>query len=245
MARKRNLFDPDNPKPYKLSRSRLELFLNCPRCFYLDRRLGVDRPPGFPFNLNLAVDSLLKKEFDYYRERGERHPYMVEAGVEAVPAQHPSLDVWRQNFKGVQHHHRDTNLIITGAIDDLWVGNDGRHIVVDYKATAKKGEVNLDAAWQISYKRQMEIYQWLLRRNDLDIHPQGWFLYCNGRLDASAFDGKVDFRVKLLPYTGDDSWVEGAVVDAWKTLCGDEIPPPASDCDFCLYRRDATGVERG
>ena len=107
MARKRNLFDPNSPKPYKLSRSRLELFLNCPRCFYLDRRLGVDRPPGFPFNLNLAVDSLLKKEFDYYRERGERHPYMVEAGIEAVPAQHPSLDIWRQNFKGVQHRLAD------------------------------------------------------------------------------------------------------------------------------------------
>ena len=91
MARQRNLFDPSSPKPYKLSRSRLELFLNCPRCFYLDRRLGVDRPPGFPFNLNLAVDSLLKREFDYYRERGERHPYMIEAGVEAVPAQPPNV----------------------------------------------------------------------------------------------------------------------------------------------------------
>ena len=43
---------------------------------------------------------------------------------------------------GVQYHHTDTNLIITGAIDDLWLSNDGRHIVVDYKSTAKNGEVS-------------------------------------------------------------------------------------------------------
>ena len=38
----------------------------------------------------------------------------------------------------------------------------GELIVVDVKATSKQTEVNLDADWQISYKQQMEIYQWLL-----------------------------------------------------------------------------------
>ena len=94
------------------------------------------------------------------------------------------LDIWRENFKGVQYHHTDTNLIITGAIDDIWLSNDGRHIVVDYKSTAKNGEVSLNADWQISYKRQMEIYQWLLRQNGLDVDPTGWFVYCNGKLDV-------------------------------------------------------------
>ena len=241
MVRIRNLFDPNAAKPFKLSRSRLELFLNCPRCFYMDRRLGVDRPPGFPFNLNSAVDTLLKREFDDYRVRGEPHPYMTQAGIDAVPAQHPMLDVWRENFKGVQYHHQPTNLIITGAIDDLWIGSDQRHIVVDYKATSKAGEVSLDADWQISYKRQMEIYQWLLRKNGLDIDPTGWFVYCNGRRDASGFADQLVFKVSLLPYTGNDGWVEGAVFDAWETLRQDELPPPDEDCEFCAYRSDAPG----
>jgi len=60
----RKLFDPDSDKPFALSRSKVELFQDCPRCFYLDRRLGIARPPGFPFNLNSAVDALLKTEFD-------------------------------------------------------------------------------------------------------------------------------------------------------------------------------------
>lgn len=69
--RTRNLYDLNSSEPYKLSRSRIEVFMQCPRCFYLDRRLGVDRPPGFPFALNSAVDALLKKEFDLLREKGE------------------------------------------------------------------------------------------------------------------------------------------------------------------------------
>ena len=39
--RTRNLYKPGDEKPFRLSRSKLELFMNCPRCFYLDRRLGV------------------------------------------------------------------------------------------------------------------------------------------------------------------------------------------------------------
>ena len=51
---------PDSATPFALSRSKVELFVDCPRCFYLDRRSGIARPPGFPFNLNSAVDALLK-----------------------------------------------------------------------------------------------------------------------------------------------------------------------------------------
>ena len=51
-------------KRWRLSRSKIGLFQECPRCFYLDNRLGLKRPPGYPFNLNTAVDTLLKREFD-------------------------------------------------------------------------------------------------------------------------------------------------------------------------------------
>ena len=65
--RTKNIYDPASKNPFKLSRSKIDLFLECPRCFYLHRRLGVGRPPGYPFTLNVAVDALLKKEFDIHR----------------------------------------------------------------------------------------------------------------------------------------------------------------------------------
>ncbi len=74
----RGLYVPDSDNPFKISRSKLELFIECPRCFYLDRRLGISRPPGFPFALNSAVDHLLKNEFDSYRNEGKQHPIQVE-----------------------------------------------------------------------------------------------------------------------------------------------------------------------
>lgn len=160
MARTRNLFDPASEKPFRLSRSKIDLFLNCPRCFYLDRRLGVSQPPGYPFSLNSAVDSLLKKEFDAHRVAQTPHPLMTENGITAVPFQHEKMEEWRDSLhKGITYHHVPTNFIITGGVDDVWVTPENTLIIVDYKATSKKDEVNLDAEWQIGYKRQVEIYQ--------------------------------------------------------------------------------------
>ena len=93
--RSRNLVGPALKEPFKLSRSRLENFIRWPRCFYLARRLGLDRPSMPGFTLNMAVDALLKKEFDLYRSKGEPHPLMVKHGVNAVPFKHPDLDTWR------------------------------------------------------------------------------------------------------------------------------------------------------
>jgi RecB family exonuclease len=242
-TRKRNIYDPQGKKPFKLSRSRIENFRNCPKCFYLDRRLGVGQPPGYPFNLNSAVDTLLKKEFDVHRAKQIAHPLMKAYGLEAVPFQHEMMDEWRENFKGVQFHHAPTNFIVTGAVDDLWQDEEGEIIVVDYKATSKTSQVTLDADWQDGYKRQMEIYQWLLRQNGLNVSSTGYFVYCNGKTDKVAFDAKLEFDIDLLPYTGDDSWVEGTLHEIKKCLDG-EMPEPNPECDFCNYRQAVGEVEK-
>lgn len=234
--RKRNLYDPGSDQPFKLSRSKIDLFLSCPRCFYIDRRLGVGRPPGFPFNLNSAVDTLLKQEFDVHRANDTQHPLLEKYGVDAKPIPHKQLDDWRENFKGVQYLHEPTNLLITGAIDDLWQNSQGEYIVVDYKATSKNEEIiELNNTWHIGYKRQMEIYQWLLRKNGFEVSATGYFVYCNGITDKQAFDAKLEFDVTLIPYEGDSDWVEGAIVQAHKCLNGDAIPSMADDCDYCRY----------
>ncbi|PIS34668.1 MAG: hypothetical protein COT37_01490 [Parcubacteria group bacterium CG08_land_8_20_14_0_20_43_9] len=232
-------YSPGQPGVFKVSRSKIGLFMECPRCFYMDCRLGVSRPPGFPFTLNSAVDKLLKKEFDLHRVAETAHPLMEEYGIEAVPFQDKRIDEWRDTRRGIQHLHEPTNLLIMGAIDDVWVNPKGELHIVDYKATSKNGEITLDAPWQIGYKRQMEVYQWLFRKNEFKVSDTGYFVYCNGKTDTEAFDKKIEFEVSVIPYVGDDKWVEGALADIKECLEKDVIPEMAPDCDYCSYRKTA------
>ena len=233
--RTRNVYVPGAPEPFKLSRSKLELYVECPRCFYLDRRLGVGRPEGFPFTLNSAVDTLLKKEFDIHRARGEAHPLMAHYNVDAIPFSHPRLDKWRENFVGVQYLYEPANFLITGAVDDIWVTPQGKLHVVDYKATSTTREITLDEEYRQGYKRQMEIYQWLLRQNGFSVSDTGYFVYVNGRTDLEAFDGRLEFTIKLITYVGNDDWVEILIQKAHKCLNADYIPEPSENCAYCVY----------
>lgn len=230
------LFDPATKDPFKLSRTGIDLYLDCPRCFYLDKKLGIKRPGGLPFTLNVAVDTLMKKEFDIHRAVGTKHPLMEKYGIDAVPVDHEQLAEWRHNFTGIRFLHSPTNLLLYGAIDDLWQNKQGEYIVVDYKATAKAAEVTkLDKEWHENYKRQMEVYQWLMRRNGFKVSSTGYFVYCNGKADRKAFDGKLEFDVTIIPYTGKDDWVEPTVKKIHDCLTGETIPAADKDCEYCGY----------
>ncbi len=152
--------------------------------------------------------------------------------------------MWRENFQGVQYHHLPTNLVITGAIDDLWINSREEYIVVDYKTTSKAEVIDkLNDGWHNQYRRQMEIYQWLLRQNGYAVSPTGYFVYCNGKADRAAFDGKLEFDIDLLPYTGDDSWVGGMLHSINQCLDGD-MPEPGIACDYCSYRKAVSLIDR-
>jgi len=237
-------FKPGQKAPFKVSRSKIELYKQCPRCFWLDARLKITRPSSPPFNINKAIDELLKREFDSYRKKRQPHPIMTEFGVQAVPFSHDNLDKWRENFVGVFTLHEPTNLHVFGAVDDIWVNEANELMVVDYKATAKNSDVGIDSEWQISYKRQMEVYQWLLRQNGFEVSDTGYFVYTNGRIDLDGFFDKVEFRTKVIPYVGDDSWVESTLKNMKKCIEGD-MPAVGTSamggiCEFCTYARQRT-----
>ncbi|MDP3646204.1 MAG: PD-(D/E)XK nuclease family protein, partial [bacterium] len=186
---------------WRLSRSKIGLFQECPRCFYIDNKLGTARPPGYPFNLNSAVDALLKKEFDTHRAGKTTHPLMKTYGVDAVPFQDDRMDEWRDSLRGgIVHKHSATGFTVCGGVDDVWVNKKDELIIVDYKATSKDQKITeLDQEWHDGYKRQMEVYQWLFRRNGFKVSDTGYFVYANAGRDKKAFDGVLEFEVTLVP----------------------------------------------
>jgi CRISPR/Cas system-associated exonuclease Cas4 (RecB family) len=220
---------------WKLSRSKIDLFLQCPKCFYLDNKLGIKRPSFPPFNLNNAVDTLFKKEFDIYRLDQTKHPLLVENGIDAIPFKHEKMDTWRENFEGIQHLHEPTGMIISGAIDDLWINSDKEIIVADYKATSRDDEITLNDKWKDSYKRQMEVYQWLLRKQGLEVSEKAYFVYANASTAPDKFNNELKFDVTLLPYVGDPEWVEPTIMKIKETLDSETIPQESSECEHCKY----------
>ncbi|GIW59341.1 MAG: hypothetical protein KatS3mg087_0407 [Patescibacteria group bacterium] len=213
----------------KPSRSKIELLFECPRCFWLYVGKNISRPSTAPYTINNAIDQLLKKEFDTHRAQGTAHYLIQQAGIDAVPYAHQDLDSWRHNFTGIQYRDLEHNFLIFGAVDDIWVNSQGELIVVDYKASG-------NAAGELypSYKRQLEIYQWLLRQNGYTVHPRGYFICCRVDYAKGFAQGQLSFDIQLQPYDGDDSWLP-TILDQARSLLDSEIPMPAENCSYCKY----------
>jgi CRISPR/Cas system-associated exonuclease Cas4 (RecB family) len=237
--RRARLYEPNQSNSHRLSRSKIDFFLECPRCFYLDQRLGVKRPSMPGFTLNIAVDHLLKKEFDIYRSKKEPHPLMVEHHIDAIPFSHADLETWRYNFTGVSVLHEPTNFTVFGAVDDVWQNSDDELIIVDYKATSKKEDPTLDGRWGGQYKRQMEIYQWLFRENGFKVSDTGYFVYENGDKELPDFRESLHFKTSVLPHVGNTSWIPGVLTQIKECLDSETIPPIGELCEHCPYRESA------
>lgn len=173
---------------------------------------------------------------------------MVEFGVDAIPYAHKDLDTWRHNFSGVSFLHEKSNLLIFGAVDDVWANPDGELIVVDYKATAKDEpvkELKEEGSWHDMYRRQMEVYQWLLRQNGFEVSDTGYFVYTTGSWAHEKFDNILKFETHVFPHTGKDDWIEPVILEMKQVLDNDEMPPVGvaamgGVCEHCEYAKART-----
>ena len=227
---------------WRLSRSKIDFFFECPRCFYLDNKLGTKRP-GFPsFNLNIAVDELFKKEFDIHRFAKTTHPIMQKYGIEAVPFAHKSMDSWRDPFVGIECKEPETGLTVSGGVDDIWVKPDGTLIIVDYKSTSKEGSITelSDSPWDMQYTRQLGVYRWLLEQNGFNVDPLGYLVYANASKEPDAFDDKLIFETTLVSVPTDIDWILPTLKDIKACLDSGELPKSGHNCEFCPYR-EASG----
>ncbi|HUW22158.1 MAG TPA: PD-(D/E)XK nuclease family protein [Candidatus Bathyarchaeia archaeon] len=244
--RERNLFSSNSKIPFRISRGKIDLFLDCSRCFYLDRKLGLARPSMPGFALNSAVDQLLKNEFDLLRKNGEKHELMKRYGINAVPYSHPDLPVWRDDiyrFIGASIIHKPTNFEICGIIDDVWINQKAELVIVDYKSTSTSQKISLEDEYKQSFKKQLEIYQWIFRRMGFQVNDTGYFVYANAGRNRPKFDGRLEFELMILSHQGDDSWVEPVILAIKKCLEDDKIPAANPSCEYCQYRKLMSGTE--
>ena len=274
--RHQGAFNPDNEYPFELSRGAIDLSITCPGCFWLEKAAGVKKQDSIPFTLNSNTDVLLKRDQDQYR--GERpSPIMISAGLEHLrPFAHPDLELWvdSMNFGKTDRHfntlHEETNIKFGGGLDDVFENIEtGELHIVDYKSTSQdgSGKANPDPLdesflqpptdpkkrdFKAGYRRQAEMYQWILRRKGYKVSDTAYFLYVdalsrgrNGMLiDQDPHTAWMEFEAQIIPYEGNDSWVEGALFRAKELVQQEEPVPHADDCDKGRWLREASTAKK-
>jgi len=230
--RHRGKFDPSNPNPYELSRGRVENFLKCKACFWLEQIKKV-KPPEIPsFTINTTTDILLKRDSDFVRGKSSL-PIWQEAGLgHMIPYDHEDLEKWTNSLHyGLNESyfntiHKDTNIKLGGGIDDVFLNTKTDQVhIVDYKSQAQgtrspeKYEVkpsSIDDPWKVGYKRQMDMYIWIARQKGLNVSNTGYFVYVDAQ--HKHIEGMLDeknpsiawlkFNALIIPYEADPTWIE-------------------------------------
>ena len=108
--------------------------------------------------------------------------------------------------------------------------------------TKKTGEIVKTEKYKISYKRQLEVYQWLFRKNGFSVSNTAYFVFANAQKEKAGFDDRLDFKKHLIPYEGNDEWIEPTILAIYDCLKQDSVPEGAVDCDFCKYRKSSQQV---
>ena len=249
-TRSSSIYKPHQTEDFKISRGKFSDFLTCPRCFYMDRVIGLDSPGTPGWTLNETTDLLLKKEFDACRATQTPHRLFLENGLEhLVPFQHPDMDKWRDSLRhGLMTRFADTNIILTGGVDDIWQNTKNRKLVVaDYKSQANTKELEpesyLSDPYKKGYKVQMDFYAYLLQQMGFEVETTAYFLVCNADREADGFNGEMKFQEVLIPYRWNSDWIHGRVTDMIDLLNNNRAPDANRSCKNCAYVRQRITVE--
>lgn len=217
----------DNNKPIQLSPSSLNLYLECPLCFWLEKRKGIKRPPPYPYALNTAVDTLLKQEFDNYRAKGKPHPLIVENNIQAkLFSDQNKLNQWRSNFEGIRYYDPELQATIFGAVDDILEFPDNKLAPLDYKSTGSKIPTVYDR-----FQLQMDVYTCLLEKNGF-LTPRKGYLAFYIVDKENGFGDRLPFRKELHEIETDPSYVQGLFEEAVTLLRNNTPPAHRKDCQF-------------
>ena len=232
---KTKLYIPRQNEKIKLSRTQVSLFKECPRCFYMKHRYGIGTPGSPPFLLNSAVDGLLKTEFEIYRKNSEPHPLFIENKLNFIP-----MNFDNEKWRNIKFDYEKQNMILSGILDDLWINQDTNEIVLaDYKATSTQKDINIF----ITYKWQMDFYFWLLKKLNMKVSKNTYFVYANADRYKDRFDCKMQFKMSIKKYEADDSWIEKTLTDIRNTLDFDKPPNSYQDCKNCNYIKNINNIE--
>jgi len=81
----------------------------------------------------------------------------------------------------------------------------------------------------------MDIYVHILRKMNFKVSDISYFYVCNGEKTNDKFDNKIDFKITLIPYRVDTSWIENKLLEMKEVLNLSKPPEIEKTCEKCAY----------
>jgi hypothetical protein len=209
-----------------LSPSALNLYNDCPRCFWLDKNKNIKRPRGIFPSLPGGMDLVIKEYFDKYRKE-EQMPPEVEGRVEGrLFSDLQTLEVWRSWRKTNLYYVNDAyNAVLSGALDDCLVEGEF-YIPLDYKT--RGSELKSDP--RLYYQTQLDCYCLMLESNGYKTKGVAYLLYYWPQ--EVKENGAVLFHVEPIRIETSCKAAEDIVRKA-ATCLAEPMPAPSEECEYC------------
>ena len=241
-TRSSTIYKPNQEEDFNISRGKFSDFLNCPRCFYIDRVTGIISPGTPGWTLNALTDTLLKDEFDECREKQKPHKILVQNNLShIVPFQHDDINKWRDSLHhGLQARFKDTNIILKGGIDDVWINTKTDELIVaDYKSQQSNYGVSqstyFNSPYKDGYKKQLDFYAYLLKEMGFKVSNDSYLYICNAINENKGFNGKMIFNEVLIHYKVNTSYIDSKIQSMIDVLNTSKPPQSNESCENCAY----------
>lgn len=212
----------------RLSPSALNLFLECQKCFWLERAKDIHRPRGIFPSLPGGMDLLIKKYFDKYRNVGKLPPELEgKVGGVKLFADQELLGKWRGWRSALAFEDAESGAVLSGMLDDLGVEN-GFYVPLDYKTRG----FDVKEGGESFYQNQMNCYTLLLRENKMKPAGYAYLIYYIPK--DVAENGMVRFDIVPKKVETNPDAALKVVRDAVSLLSG-PMPETHSECAYCSW----------
>ncbi len=203
----------------------------CPRCFWLQLKMGFRLPYQIFPGIFSSLDSYQKQCIHLFYEKHGRLPvWIAKLGdlVRPVPVLHHSK---------FQYLDRKTNVLLTGTPDDIYARADGSLLIVDFKTAKFTG--NQDRLHPV-YVTQLNCYALINEKMELGMvsglalvyfEPETERIDVDERIRDAGFDlGFAAHTVMVEMNLGQIPWLLQRTREIFDL---DAAPTPAPGCKDC------------
>ncbi|MCX7661944.1 MAG: PD-(D/E)XK nuclease family protein [Candidatus Omnitrophica bacterium] len=204
----------------KLSPSSLNLYLECPRCFWLYINKKIKRPEKPVATITTGIDRIIKEHFELYRKKNIIPPILEGKVPGRLIADLPK-NGW------LEYINEEFDAKLGGFLDECLQLKDGVYAPLDHKTRGTRPEETHPA-----HKFQMDVYTFLLEVNGFPTEEMGYLVYYIPKSFGSK--GMIEVEIMVSCIKTDPKFAKETFYQALQVL-SKPIPSRNKNCDFCKW----------